>query len=695
MGPATAVQASQMPGLNGDCTSAAGGVALTCTKANGVGFAPSATTDATNASNISSGTLSASRLPATAMQNNQSNTISGGTQDFRNAAHTMPAVTGTTASRPSVCTVGEVFFATDATAGQNQYFCTATNTWTQVNTGAASGDLSGSYPNPTVAQVNGAAIPTSGLLKANGSRQIVQASAGTDYMGPATAVQAAQMPGLNGDCTSAAGGVALTCTKANGVGFAPSATTDATNASNISSGTLSASRLPATAMQNNQSNTISGGTQDFRNAAHTMPAVTGTTASRPSVCTVGEVFFATDATAGQNQHFCTAANTWTQVNVPPVSAVQYQASAPSGSCAANTTYAVVSGGSVYVCNGAPTAAGTWQAVSGGGGTGVCMPSINNHAAIFSDASGNCSLFLYTLNTTDGDITSSTFAGPVNGKAYSFRLTQVAAGSPLGFAMPANFTGAPSILPDLAAHVQFSMAYDAASGKFTGYGSSLAASYLYGTERTDPTAVETGKMGCLFSSTYDGMFRCLNHALEASTTVRPDAGATTHQWISSIPNSGVPQRSQPGFSDLSGTATATQLPNAARDRTCTLIVGADNGLELTDADVGPQGRQCFIPAAATVVEITIAANAGTPSVLVRKNHLGSSTNLTAAAFATASSGGLACANAAGSGTGIDGATTCATALSTTALAAGDWLELASGTAGGTAKRMSISITWRIN
>lgn len=33
-------------------------------------------------------------------------------------------------SLPVTCTVGDVFFKTDATAGQNQYGCTATDTWT-------------------------------------------------------------------------------------------------------------------------------------------------------------------------------------------------------------------------------------------------------------------------------------------------------------------------------------------------------------------------------------------------------------------------------------------------------------------------------------------------------------------------------------------------------------------------------------
>jgi hypothetical protein len=37
----------------------------------------------------------------------------------------------------SNCTVGQVAFATDATAGQNLYLCTATNTWTQVSGGGS------------------------------------------------------------------------------------------------------------------------------------------------------------------------------------------------------------------------------------------------------------------------------------------------------------------------------------------------------------------------------------------------------------------------------------------------------------------------------------------------------------------------------------------------------------------------------
>jgi hypothetical protein len=75
-----------------------------------------------------------------------SNTFGTGTQDFSGAAHTLPAVKGTIAGKPATCTIGEEYFATDATAGQNKYYCTATNTWTQQSGGSGTQTY---YPNET------------------------------------------------------------------------------------------------------------------------------------------------------------------------------------------------------------------------------------------------------------------------------------------------------------------------------------------------------------------------------------------------------------------------------------------------------------------------------------------------------------------------------------------------------------------
>jgi hypothetical protein len=81
--------------------------------------------------------------------------------------------------------------ATNGTGGQALTSNGAGGFGTPVTLGAgatmsttAGGDLSGTLPSPTVAQVNGAAIPTSGLLKGNSSHQIAQATPGTDYAAP-------------------------------------------------------------------------------------------------------------------------------------------------------------------------------------------------------------------------------------------------------------------------------------------------------------------------------------------------------------------------------------------------------------------------------------------------------------------------------------------------------------------------------
>lgn len=84
-----------------------------------------------------SGAAAASQLPTVAMRTDQSNTISSGTQDFSNAAHTLPMKTGAAANRPTTCTTGETYFATDSPAGTNLYGCTAANTWTSQGTASA------------------------------------------------------------------------------------------------------------------------------------------------------------------------------------------------------------------------------------------------------------------------------------------------------------------------------------------------------------------------------------------------------------------------------------------------------------------------------------------------------------------------------------------------------------------------------
>jgi hypothetical protein len=173
-------------------------------------------------------------------------------------------------------------------------------------------------------------------------------------------------------------------------------------------------------------------------------------------------------------------------------------------------------------------------------------------------------------------------------------------------------------------------------------------------------------------------------------------ACTNQFVRSLDPSGLVTCASVAATDMgANTVTGTQLAVVQTRRVCAMVVGADNATAaLVNADLGPQGRQCFIPAAATVVEVNVAADAGTPNVIARKNSAGSGSNLVSSALATAAAGGIACSNTGGT-TGLNGVTTCSATLQNTSLAAGDYLELISGTAGGTAKRMSVFVIYTIN
>lgn len=132
------------------------------------------------------------------------------------ASHTIVLKVGLAASKPALCTQGEMYFAIDATAGQNLYECTATNTWTQqINTGGA-------------------------------------------YTWSANQTFTAQFN---------AGG-----------------------------------------------------------ATRTAPAKVGTIAGLPGTCTVGDLYFATDATAGSNIYGCTTTNVWSVIGGSGYNRIQEEAS---------------------------------------------------------------------------------------------------------------------------------------------------------------------------------------------------------------------------------------------------------------------------------------------------------------------------------------------------------------------------------
>ncbi|MEN6533615.1 MAG: hypothetical protein ABFD60_12210 [Bryobacteraceae bacterium] len=195
------------------------------------------------------------------------------------------AVIGTfvsgTATPSGSCTVGQKYLDTD---DNKSYECTSTNTWTETSGGGSSSGGYATVQDEATGLTQRATInfTGSGVTCADDS---VNSRTNCAISGTATGLAD---PGSNGIVARTASNTTTART-----------ITGTTNEVAITNGD-GVSGNPTVALASDV---------DLSGKTTTKPVKTGT--SLPSTCAVGELFYDTDATAGQNLYGCTATDTWT------------------------------------------------------------------------------------------------------------------------------------------------------------------------------------------------------------------------------------------------------------------------------------------------------------------------------------------------------------------------------------------------
>lgn len=530
-------------------------------------------------------TLLASQV-TNAFDKSASNTISTGTQDFSGAAHTLPAKQGTVAGKPATCTVGEEYFATDATAGQNKYLCTATNTWTQQSGGGGGGG--------NVASINADATNAQTLTKTNDTNvtlTIVDNGSGDHkfnlgWTGTLAAgrLNSSVVQGITNDTnvTGSITGQVLT------LGW---------------TGTLAKARQNGTTVYTDQANTFSAFAQDFTAATVALPtgvtdagyvAFTAIAAPATPGAGIGRLYI--DSTsknltvkddAGVIKHgvqtkASVANNFLTAIaDDGTVSAAQPAFTNLSGSLACGQTPALT--GDVT------TSAGSCTTVVGNLPTGTTQAGYLAATAIVAPATPAAGLGRIYVDSTSKNLSVKDDAGVVK------HGVQTNTGSANNFVTAISDAGVVSLARPTCANLSDSGTGCSSAAGITQLTGDVTAGAGSGSQAATVVNLPTGvtQAGYLAATAIvapatpgAGIGRIYVDSTSKNLSVKDDAGvvkhgvqtkaAVTNNFVTAIADNGTVTVAQPAFTDISGTLACGQTPALTGDVTksagsCTTVV----------------------------------------------------------------------------------------------------------------------------
>lgn len=610
------------------------------------------------------GVLSLLAATVAVAQNPVIRTGTTGVVDLSTASATQPARKGS-GTPPGPCIQGEQYFRTDAAPGQNLYFCTATNTWTQMAVAAGGGITSMGGQTGAV------------QIFASDTNVTMSSAANTHTLGwngtlPASRGGTGQGAFINGDLLYASGAAALSrlAVGGNGQCLIVSAGLPVWGSCPID---------PSVATKNNP-NTFSAGAKQIFQPSSTTAGVAVAAAALPTTPAAGDL--AIDSADGNSfKHFDGAA--WRKVAVAAATLTGGEILQGNGSNQVAT--AVSTGSGNVVRANSPTlttpaiasftsANHDHSSTAGGGGiANAALPNAFDVSGKTSTKSvksgtvtpGTCTVgeLFYDTDATPGQnlygCTSAnvwTLLGDGVGGAGTLTVqnngTAVASRPVINF-IPGTGIGSPMVISDNAGQNRVDITINADSAYLNSAYAQLSAANTY-------------RAGFKQSVLHDGTnagFRFIGAAGDPGTLADGDC------WYNST--TGKLRCRENGTSkDIIGSGSSSA------PRQAIFIVGAENGSALTDADDQPSIFVNRLGADVTVTEVWCECDSGSPVINLQRDD-GTPSNIL--------SSNLTCLPAGATGV-IDGAEA--------AIANGERIDFTLVIAGA-AKRVTVSIRYTAN